>query len=102
MNLLTSTKVESSSLGTTPVKVWAVNRARIGIQVHASSGNAANLLVYAQDSGGDAPVVTIANAMHELSPGQTLEGDERFNGSKDIYVAMVSGTGAFDAYEVVN
>ncbi len=102
MNLITSTKVESSSLTTTPVKVWSVNRARVGIQIHASSSNGSNLLVLAINAGDDAPAIGPGNAMYELSPGQTLEGDDRFNGSKDIYVAMVSGTGAFDAYEVTN
>ncbi|MBI1332690.1 MAG: hypothetical protein GC165_07400 [Armatimonadetes bacterium] len=102
MNLISSTKTESSSLGTSATKVWASNSSRVGIRIHASSGNSANLLVTAVPAGASAPTLSVATAMYELSPGQTLDGGNEFNGSVDLYVAMTTGSGAYNAYEVQN
>ncbi|MBS1703579.1 MAG: hypothetical protein JST12_18080 [Armatimonadetes bacterium] len=102
MNFITSTKVESTSLSTSATKIWSTNSSRVGIQIHASSNNGGNVLVTAVPEGASAPTLSVATAMHELSAGQTLEGDERFDHRVDVYVAMTSGTGAFNAYEVGN
>ena len=102
MTIFTATKVESTTLTTTPTRVWSVNATRIGIMVHAASTNSGNLLIMAVEAGTVPSTLTTANAHIELSPGQSFEGDLRYNSTKDIYVAMTSGTGSFNAYEVVN
>lgn len=98
MTIIESTKVSNVSLTTTPAKIWATPGARIGIEVHADSSNSGSLYLARVPVGGSAPT----RPDYELSAGQTLEGDNRFTASYDVYWWMSTGTGKGDAKEIQN
>lgn len=102
MNTIDSTKVEGLSITTTPQKVWATNSSRVGIEVNCPLANTARLLLLRVKVGSGTPTLNDMTASVRIPPGETFEGDSRYNTSWDIWVASLSGTITANFYEIQN
>lgn len=100
MNTIDSTKQEGIVLTSTPTKIWATNSIRVGIEVSAPAGNAANILIKRIPTGGGTPTLTDDTASVRITPGSTFEGDDRYGTSWDIWAASSSGSAKANFYEV--
>lgn len=102
MNIVDSTKQEGLTVTTTPQKVWATNSSRVGIEINCPIANGAALLVKRVPAGSAAPTLTDDTANVRIPPGGLFEGDNRYNGAWDIYLAALSGSVKANCYEVQN